>query len=42
MVIGNLENEHRMKHNLILSIKERDISQPTLLGAVHGEAVIKA
>lgn len=42
LATGDLENEHRMRCNLILSIKERGVSQLTLLGAVHGEALIMA
>lgn len=41
LAIGDSENEHRMKCNLILSIKERGVSQLTPW-PVHGEAVIMA
>lgn len=41
LAIGDSENEHRMKGNLILSIKERGATAHRA-GAVHGEVVFMA
>lgn len=40
LVIGDLENEYRMRCNLILFIKERGVLQFILLGVVYGEVFI--